>query len=222
MTSAQYTAAFDEVKLLGSVGSVARTVDQTNAALFWAAGPSPNYSWNSVAVRLGEERHLTLSENSHLLALINLALADAGITIWRWKFEYMFWRPITAIQLAGTDPNPFTTADPGWLPLVPTPPYPDYPSGINGGAAALTVLSHFFGENTSFFVDTNNPAFAGVVRTFPNFDAAKSELVETRIHSGIHFRFADQDSRVLGTNIANYVIAHALQPLHGNKKGQLK
>jgi len=223
MTSAQYTADFDEVKRVGSVGSVARTADQTDAALFWGSGASPSYSWNSVAVRLGEERHTTLSENSRLLALMNLAIADAGITVWRWKFEYMFWRPITAIQLAGTDPNPFTTADPAWLPLIPTPPYPDYPSGINGGGAAgLTVLSHFFGENTSFFVDTDNPAFAGVIRNFPNFDAAKTELVDTRVYSGIHFRFADQDARVLGTEIANYVIANALHPLHGNKKGQLK
>lgn len=222
MTSAQYTTEFDEVKLLGSVGSVARTADQTNAARFWGSGASPSYSWNSVAVRLGEERHTTLSENSRLLALINLASADTGITIWRWKFEYMFWRPITAIQLAGTDPNPFTTADPGWLPLIPTPPYPDYPSGINGGAAALTVLSHFFGENTSFFADSDNPAFAGVIRNFPNFEAAKTELVDTRVHSGIHFRSADQHSRDLGTAIANYVIAHALLPLHGQKKGQLR
>ena len=223
MTSAQYTADFDEVKLLGSVGSVARTLDQTNAARFWASGNSPNYSWNTVAVRLGEERHTTLSENSRLLAMINIAIADTGITVWRWKYTYMFWRPITAIQLAGTDPNPFTIADPLWTPLITTPPYPDYPSGINGaGGAGLTVLSHFFGEDTSFWVDSDNPTQAGVIRNFPNFDAAKSELVETRIHSGIHFRFADQDARVLGTTIANYVIANAFQPLNGKKKGQLK
>ncbi len=202
---------------------MARTADQTNAARFWGSGASPNYSWNTVAVRLGEERHTTLSENSRLLALMNLAIADAGITVWRWKFEYMFWRPITAIQLAGTDPNPFTTADPGWLPLIATPPYPDYPSGLNGaGAAGLTVLSHFFGENTSFFVDSDAPASAGVIRNFPNFDAAKTELVDTRVHSGIHFRFADQDARVLGTTIANYVIANALQPLHGKDKNKDK
>jgi hypothetical protein len=223
LTSAQYTTDFNEVKLLGSIGSIARTADQTLAARFWAATNSPNYSWNTVAVNLGEARHTTLSENSRLLALMNVAIADTGITVWRWKRVYDFWRPITAIQLAASDGNPFTDPDPAWTPLIVNPPYPDYPSGINGAAAAaLTVLSDFFGENTSFSVDSDAPTMAGIVRNFPNFDAAKTEMVDTRIHSGIHFRFADQDSRVLGTTIANYVIANALQPLHGQKKGQLK
>jgi hypothetical protein len=223
LTSAKYIDHFNEVKLTGSIGSVARTMDQTNAALFWASGNSPNYFWNAVAIRLGEERHTTLSQNSRLLAAINIATADAAIAVWRWKFVYMFWRPITAIQLAGTDPNPFTDADPAWTPLLVTPPYPDYPSGLNAtSAAALTVLSDFFGEDTSFAVDSDNPSQAGVIRTFRNFDGAKTELVDTRIHSGIHFRFADQDARVLGTHVAKYVIANAFQPLRGKKKGHLK
>lgn len=219
LNSLQYATDFDEVKRTGRDTSMVRTVDQTNAARFWASGNSPNYYWNTVAVRLGEERHTSLSENSRLLALMNIAIADAGITVWRWKFVYMFWRPITAVELADTDLNPFTTAESGWLPLIPTPPYPDYPSGLNGASAAgLTVLSDFFGENTSFFVDSDNPAMAGVIRNFPNFDAAKSEIVDTRVHAGIHFRFADQDARVLGTNIANFVIENEFQSLHGKKK----
>jgi hypothetical protein len=36
-----------------------------------------------------------------------------------------------ATNLADTDGNPATVADPTWAPLLATPPYPDYPSGYN-------------------------------------------------------------------------------------------
>jgi hypothetical protein len=155
--------------------------------------------------------------------MINLSMADAGIAAWRGKLAYNFWRPITAIQLADTDGNPFTAQDGSWTPLLVTPPYPDYPSGLNSLAgAALRVLSDFFGENTYFIVGSDSPTMAGVIRAFPNFDAAASEIVDVRVWSGIHFRFADEDARDLGRAIANYVIANAFQPLHGKKNGQLR
>jgi hypothetical protein len=222
MNSDKYTQDFNEVKLVGSVGSIARTADQTLAARFWASS-SPNYQWNTVAVALGKERHTTLSENSRLLAMMNAAIADTAITVWRWKFTYNFWRPITAIQLADTDGNPFTAPDPSWLPLIDNPAYPDYPSGLVGnGGAALTVIANFFGANTSFVVDSDNPTMAGVVRVFPDVVAAGQEIVDTRVFAGIHFRFADADSLALGGRVATHVIANAFQPLNGKKKGQLR
>jgi len=63
-------------------------------------------------VSLGE-RHTSLSENARLLALVNVAMADAGIGCWEAKYHYVFWRPVTAIPLAATDANPATIADPG-------------------------------------------------------------------------------------------------------------
>jgi membrane-associated phospholipid phosphatase len=222
LNSARYTQDFEEVKAIGRSNSAVRTADQTLAAGFWGSS-SPNYFWGAVAIRLGEAQHTTLSENSRLLAQMTLAIADAAITVWRWKRTYDFWRPITAIEFAAFDGNPFTATEPNWTPLLANPAYPDYPSGHNGAtSAALTVLSNFFGENTSFIVDSNNPAQAGVTRSFSSFNAAKQEIVNTRVHAGIHFRFADEDARDLGTRIANYVIANAFQPLHGNKNGQLR
>jgi hypothetical protein len=222
LNSPQYTQDFNEVKLVGSIGSIARTADQTLAARFWASS-APNFQWNSIAISLGEERHTTLSENSRLLAMMNVAIADAAITIWRWKRVYDFWRPITAIQLADTDGNPFTDKDASWEPLLATPPYPDYPSGLVGfGSAGLTILSNFFGENTSFVATSQNPSMAGIVRVFPDFTAAGNELVDTRVFAGIHFRTADADSLELGRRIANYVIANAFQPVNGKKNGQLR
>lgn len=215
LNSAKYAADFNEVKQIGSISSVTRTTAETAIARFWASGHSPSYFWNRVAVRLGEQRHTTIWENARLLALVNIAMADAGIAIWEAKVSYMFWRPITAIAMADLDGNSATTSDPNWLPLLATPPYAEYPSGLVGTSAApAAVLANFFGPATPFVVDSN--AMPGVTRYFPDFAAAIDELVNARIFSGIHFRFADEDARHLGASIGNYVSEIACRPLKVN------
>src|SRR5262249_48335472 len=42
LTSSEYTAAFNEVKELGSLDSATRTADQTEAAMFWQGVVTPN------------------------------------------------------------------------------------------------------------------------------------------------------------------------------------
>ena len=102
-------------------------------------------------------------ELSRLLALVNTAMADAGIAIWESKYYYDFWRPVTGIREAdaGTGPtgegdgNPATLGDPTFSPLgAPasnlngpnfTPPFPSYPSGHAGfGGALFQILRRFF------------------------------------------------------------------------------
>jgi hypothetical protein len=214
MTSAKYLADFDEVKSLGSSSSTARTADQTLAARFWASASSPNQFWNAVALTLSAQRNLTLSENARLLAMMNIAIADAGISVWTAKYNYNFWRPITAINLADTDGNPSTVPDTSWIPLITTPPYPDYPSGLIGtSAGGVAVLANFFGWNTPITVPTDSTAagLAGLTRSFTDFASALEELVGARIWSGIHFRTADEDARQLGISIGNYIFNNAFQ-----------
>jgi len=72
--------------------------------------------------------------------MVNIAMADAAIGCWDSKYTYLFWRPVTAITLADTDGNAATTADAAWLPLLATPPHPEYPSGhscLSGAAGRL-------------------------------------------------------------------------------------
>jgi hypothetical protein len=211
LDSARYATDFNEVKQVGSVSSVSRTADQTLLSRFWASSNGPNYFWNRAASSLANERRTTLSENARLFAVLNVAIADAGIAVWNAKLFYNFWRPITAIQLAENDGNIATAPDPDWAPLTPTPPYPDYPSGLVGtSAAGATVLERYFGARTSFILDSNG--MPGVTRFFPDFSAALDEVVSARVFSGIHFRFADEDARTLGATIANYVSANAFMP----------
>jgi membrane-associated phospholipid phosphatase len=219
LDSARYTADFLETKSMGSFSSSIRTADQTLASLFWNASTA-SYYWDTIAVSLAAQRHSTLSENARLLALLNVAMADAAIACWEAKYHYVFWRPVTAIPLAATDGNGDTSADPAWMPLFATPAHPEYPSGHSTvSSAAATVLADYFGEATSFSVGSD--VMVGVVRSFPNFTAALAEIVDARVFAGIHFRSACNDGQATGAGVAQYVMSNAFQPVNGTKEGQI-
>jgi hypothetical protein len=219
-TSVEYLADFEEIKLMGRANSSARTGEQTLYSRFWAAS-TPTYFWNRAAIQLAEEKHLTFSEKSRLLAQLNIAIADAIIGCWDTKYTYSYWRPITAITLAANDNNPFTIEDPAWTPLLATPNHPDYVSGHScaSGAAGM-VLANQFGDNTPFVLDSDAPAQAGVTRFYGSFSAALEEVKNARIFAGIHFRTACDEGQNLGIAVAHYVINSSLQPLHGSPGGQ--
>ncbi len=108
--------------------------------------------WNRIARTVSAAEGLDLWENARLFGLLNMAMADGYIGTFDTKYHYNFWRPVTAIQLADTDGNPDTTADPTWEPLAPTPPVPDYDSGhsVEGGAAAQVLKRFFKDDDISF------------------------------------------------------------------------
>ena len=221
LTSAQYAADFNETKLLGSVSSPSRTTDQTLYATFWQQSATPVDFWDPVATSLSAERHLNLSENARLLALVNMALADGQIGCWDAKYTYTSWRPVTAIRLADTDGNPATTIDPNWTPLLATPGHPEYPSAHSCiSSAGVRILSDYFGENTPFNMVSDG--MPGVSRYFPSFSAALDEVGNARIFGGMHFRTAVVDGRTLGTAVGDYILGHALLPIHGEHKGQVR
>jgi len=204
LTSARYAADFDETRTMGALTSASRTPDQTLAAQFWNVSTASSY-WNRIAVELAAQRHTTMSENARLLALLDVAMADAAIACWEAKYHYVFWRPVTAIG--------FTEA--GWTPLLITPNHPEYPSGhstVSGAAAA--VLGDYFGENTAFEIDSD--VMLGVVRSFSSFPAALQEIKNARIFAGIHFRSACDDGQNVGIAVGTYVLEHEAAPLHGN------
>jgi PAP2 superfamily len=211
LDSAQYATDFNEVKLMGSSSSAYRTTDQTQLALFWHPGNPPDF-WNPVALSLAAERHFNRLQTARLLAHLNLAMADAMIGCWDAKYTYVFWRPITAIRLADPMENPETVPDPDWTPLVVTPPFPEYPSAHScASGAAARVLSHYFGEQTSFVA--TNDALPGQRRSFPSFSAALDEAKDARVFAGVHFRTACQAAQALGDSVGKYVLQHSLRRL---------
>jgi hypothetical protein len=213
LDSTEYTADFNEIKVMGSKSSSSCTPDETDAALFWNPGNPPDF-WNPVATTLAEKHHFNLLQTAHLLAQVNLAMSDSIIGCWDAKYTYVSWRPITAIQLADTDGNPDTRADPTWTPLLVTPPFPGYPSAHScASSAAARVLSHYFGEDTAITI--TNDALPGQMRSFPSFSAALEEIVNARVFGGIHFRTDCNAGQALGDAVGEYVVKHSLRRLDG-------
>ena len=93
-------------------------------------------------------RNLSLIESARLFALVNVAMQDGVQTAQASKFVFQLWRPVHAIQRAGEDLNPATDADPTWMPLLTTPPYPSYAGNMACiGASTARALALYFGTN---------------------------------------------------------------------------
>ena len=213
--SAECTAAFREVKRLGRVDSTARTADQTQIALFWADGAgteTPPGHWITIASGLSQDRGLGLAENARLFGLLGITVADAAVVSWDVKYVYNNWRPVTGIQHADQDGNPDTEADPSWLSLIATPPFPSYSSGhstFSGSSSRL--LAHFFGTDAIPF-STVSDGLPGVTRSFTSFSQAAEEAGQSRIYGGIHWQFDNQAGLASGRALADHVFFNFLTP----------
>ena len=212
LTSAAYTAAFNETKDYGSRDNSLRTADNTQSALFWADGSgtyTPAGHWNDIAATAASLAGKSILDNARVFAQLNVALADAGIAAWDAKYTYNTWRPITAIRQADKDGNPLTSADPNWLPLINTPPFPEYVSGHSTfSGAASAVLTNAFGTNFSF--NSGSTGLPDTTRSFASFEAAALEAGQSRVYGGIHFQFSNRDGLTLGDQIGNYVTTNLM------------
>lgn len=180
--SPQFNSALDEVRAKGSktrdpgtpgAGIDPRTPYETLLGVYWAYdGASqigtPPRLYNQIVRKLigtinGPDRQ---AASARLLALVNVAMGDAGIAAWYHKYRYQLWRPILGIREYDNsfwhNGNAVSHAlhlrcDPWWVPLgAPrtnepgrgsfTPPFPAYPSGhATFGGAAFEITRRFFG-----------------------------------------------------------------------------
>jgi len=214
LTSAEYTASFNEVKSLGIANSTAATADQALIGHFWN-GAIQNY-WNEITQTAVEAHHLTTAQSARVFALLNLTLADEVIAFYDSKYTYNLWRPVTAIRAAATDGNPDTAADPTWLPEVgktaPDPSYPGAHASISSGAAF--VLRSVFG-NRPFHLVVTSEVLPGVVRSFDSFADAEREASLSRIYAGQHTRSDENAGAWLGSAVADFVVDNFLTRADG-------
>jgi hypothetical protein len=252
--SPEYAAAFDEVKSLGGDGVVTPTVrddDETHTGVYWAYDGTPSLCapprlYNQITMQLANQMGTDTVQLARLLALVNTAMADAGIAVWESKFYYQYWRPVTGIREAdaGTGPtgvgdgNSQTVGDPTFTPLgAPasnttgpnfTPPFPSYPSGHAGfGGALFETLRRFYGRDDIAFTfvsdefDGQNKDNQGNVRpllprSFSSLSQAEDENGQSRIYLGIHWVFDKVEGIKQGEHVADYVFDNAFVPVHSN------
>jgi PAP2 superfamily len=211
LTSPTYARDYNEVKSVGGKVSTARTEDQTQIARFWFEGPG---AWNTIARTVATTRGLDARDSARVLALMNIAMADAYIAGWKIRYVYDSWRPVTAIREGDNDGNDATVGDPSWDSHQNTPSVSDYPSTQStfSGAAAVALASTLGGDQVSFTVTSGKP-FEGITRSFTSFSQAARESADSRVYAGIHFRSACEDGLALGRKVGQRAAALYLQPV---------
>lgn len=182
LSGKRFARDYNEIKAIGEKNSAIRTAEQTSIARFWYENASA--TWSRIAIVVSQSRGLNQWDTARLLALVNLAMADGVIAGWETKYDFNFWRPVTAIRAGDTDGNDATVADPNWISLLNTPAHPDYVSthSVLGGASS-EVLRRFFGDDDIPFTITSGVPFAGLTRSFTSFSPAAAENGESRIYA---------------------------------------
>jgi hypothetical protein len=176
LDSKDYAEAFNEVADLGRSDIYLRRPDLAAIGVFWGYDGAnllgtPPRLYNQIVREIPEFKSLFHPDQVKVLTAINVAMADAGIAAWHWKYTYDFWRPVVGIREAdegwvdAKNPCPAIKRDVFWLPLgapksnpfpAPkfgaegsnfTPNFPAYPSGhATFGAACFETVASLLGK----------------------------------------------------------------------------
>jgi hypothetical protein len=202
LDSAAYAADYNEVKEVGSATSATRTLDQTNAALFWDI--SSGTTWHRIAVDVIADDGLSTLENARVMAKTSAAVADALIAGFDAKYVYNLWRPVTAIREGDNDGNAATVGDAGWNSLFAAPAHPSYLSthSLQSGAAAAVLLSLVADQAFCNTIGTDTRCFTGI-------GEAAQDAANSRLWGGIHFRFDNEIGLSTGYEIGEWALGQA-------------
>lgn len=195
------------------VGGKEMNDEQRQIASFWDCNPfvmnvkghvmfatkkiSPGGHWMNITNVACKKVNADFVRATEAYALVSIALIDGFISCWDEKYRSRLVRPETYI-------NQFIDED--WVPLLQTPPFPEYTSGhsVISSASAVT-LTKLFGDNFAF-TDSTEIEFGLTARSFKSFIHASEEAAISRMYGGIHYRPAIDNGIVEGRALGNYVI----------------
>jgi hypothetical protein len=220
LDTAAYAEDYNEVRTIGSATSITRTAEQTQTAKLFAAFQITSTNivvmWNTVVRDMVTSRHLTMIEAARLYAMTDALIIDGLLTTFTGKFTYALWRPVTAINSTLDDLNPLTAPEPGWAPLIPTPPYPSYPGNMAcvGIAAAKSLALALGTDSVTFSVTwTGANGNPNVTRTYSSFSELAQQEADSRIYGGIHYRFDNEASQEVCPKVVEQAYATVARPL---------
>jgi hypothetical protein len=187
------------------------TTDQKNIALFWndvgaGIGYTPMGHSISILTQILDNKNASLATAAVAYSKAGIALWDAQVVCFRSKYQYNQLRPVTYIQ---------KNIDSAWLPLISTPPHPEYPAAHAFLTTAfMEVLASVFGSNYSFTDHTydfrNLPA-----RSYTSFEQIANECGQSRVYGGIHYQ-----PSVAAGHASGKLIGNAAASLHLGRDGE--
>lgn len=153
-----------------------QTFKSRSLAYYWANNGGPDF-WSDLASQKMFEYRMSddAPAVARIYTVLNIAYHDAAIAIFDAKYAY--W---------GIRPNQY---DSTYKSLIPTPPFPGYPSGHAAGAGtSCAVMEYFF------------PADA------KQFQQLAQDCAESRFDAGIHFRTDNETALKMGEELGKYIV----------------
>ncbi len=139
----------------------------------------------------------TFDETINAYANVSIALFDAFISCWDEKWNTLVVRPETLIN---------QYYDEEWLPLLQTPPFPEYTSGHSViSRAAAVILTDLYGDNFAF-TDTTEVLYGLPERKYNSFIHASEEAAISRLYGGIHYMMAIEEGVKQGQAVGEYIV----------------
>lgn len=188
------------------------TDEQRNIASFWDCNPfvmnvkghvmfatkkiSPGGHWMNIVRVACYKAKPDFSGTAEAYLRVAISLADGFIACWDEKYRSLLIRPETFIN---------QHIDENWVPLLQTPPFPEFISGhstISGAAAA--ALTDVFGDNFAF-TDSTEVEFGLSIRSFDSFNQAAEEAAVSRLYGGIHYRIANDTGLTMGRRLGAFL-----------------
>jgi len=189
------------------------SAEQKEIANFWDCNPykmnvnghvmyaskkiSPGGHWMNITSLACQKTLANTIQSLEAYASLALTISDAIISCWDEKYRSMLIRPETYIN---------KYIDGAWMPLLQTPPFPEYTSGHSVlSTAAAIMLEKIFGENFSY-ADSTEVEFGIPVRHFTSFKQAAEEAAISRFYGGIHYMPAIVHGAEEGRKLGSFII----------------
>ena len=205
------------------------TDEQLEIAKFWDCNPyvthhrghamfatkkiTPGGHWIGITSIVTRKAKSDFQATTNAYANVTIALFDAFISCWDEKWNTLVVRPETLIN---------KHYDEEWLPILQTPPFPEYTSGhsVISRAAAIT-LTDLFGDNFAFD-DTTEIEYGLPVRSYDSFIEASEEAAVSRLYGGIHYMMAIEEGVAQGQEVGEHIVQRIQTFTGGDKELALK
>ena len=158
---------------------------------------SPGGHWIGIAKTVAQKEGNSTLEAAETYTKVSVALYDGFVSCWDEKYRSNLVRPETVIN---------EQIDPDWLPLLQTPPFPEYTSGHSViSRAAAAAMTDLYGGDYAY-TDSVEVAYGLPARAYDSFFAASDEAADSRLYGGIHYGPAIYEGVKQGEQVGQLVV----------------